>query len=307
MCSHLVFCLQILNIAKGVSIAPLGQDRAYRRYWLFNSLSGLFVEDYETNPGLCRLTPTPYNPESNPELSEALNELFRNQAEKNITKVLSNEKEEKSNSDKENESGSTPDKPTNVNVSNKTVLQVPNHVPNGIDAVNPGVKEGADAEQKMDVDEKNATDTDEKNATDGNASADVASENSGNDDDDGEDSLLEAIGKLMNDSGEKEPPPIYGLCTANMENCPVHSERKDHHRWHFYHSLEDVHSLIEALNTRGYREKELKSQLECYRANIDNSLRSCPVYKLDPSQVVIQMCYWYVVMIRMTYAVATYF
>lgn len=266
---------QILNTAKGVNIAPLGQDRAYRRYWLFNSLSGLFVEDNEMNPGLCRLTPTPYNPESNPELSEALNELFRSQAEKNVVKLSNGEKDEKNNSDKENDSSSnSPSKLASKNVGNKTLLKVPNHVQNGVDGAASTKVEGADSEEKMEVE------------ANGEAAAEVASENSVNDeDDDDSDSILGAIAKLMGDNVEnREIPDIYGLCTANLSTCPVHSEKKDLHRWHFYHNLEDVHTLIDNLNSRGYRERELKSSLECYRANIESSIRSCPVYKLDPSQ-----------------------
>lgn len=34
-------------------ILPLGTDRAFRRYWLFASMPGLFVEDDEPNPGTC--------------------------------------------------------------------------------------------------------------------------------------------------------------------------------------------------------------------------------------------------------------
>lgn len=31
----------------------LGTDRAFRRYWVFNSIPGLFVEDDEPFPGTC--------------------------------------------------------------------------------------------------------------------------------------------------------------------------------------------------------------------------------------------------------------
>ncbi|KAG8235735.1 hypothetical protein J437_LFUL016197 [Ladona fulva] len=42
--------------------SPLGRDRAYRRFWLFNSLPGLFVEDNEELPGSCLPSPTPHIP-----------------------------------------------------------------------------------------------------------------------------------------------------------------------------------------------------------------------------------------------------
>ncbi|KAK3891862.1 hypothetical protein Pcinc_004260 [Petrolisthes cinctipes] len=77
---------QLLSMAKGVNMTPLGQDRAYRRYWLFNSLPGLFVEDAKINPGCCCPTPTPLNsppfldpsdPDHGP--ISALRDLFRHE------------------------------------------------------------------------------------------------------------------------------------------------------------------------------------------------------------------------------------
>ncbi|XP_046402688.1 bromodomain adjacent to zinc finger domain protein 1A isoform X2 [Ischnura elegans] len=41
---------------------PLGRDRAYRRFWIFRSLPGLFVEDNEECPGSCLPSATPHNP-----------------------------------------------------------------------------------------------------------------------------------------------------------------------------------------------------------------------------------------------------
>ncbi|XP_075223802.1 ATP-dependent chromatin assembly factor large subunit isoform X2 [Lycorma delicatula] len=41
-------------------VLPLGADRAYRRFWLFSSLPGLFVEDNELHPGSCLPKGTPH-------------------------------------------------------------------------------------------------------------------------------------------------------------------------------------------------------------------------------------------------------
>jgi bromodomain adjacent to zinc finger domain protein 1A len=35
---------EVANLEWGVAATPLGIDRAYRRYWVFQSLPGLFVE-----------------------------------------------------------------------------------------------------------------------------------------------------------------------------------------------------------------------------------------------------------------------
>ncbi|PSN58246.1 hypothetical protein C0J52_00127 [Blattella germanica] len=45
----------------GHQLVPIGCDRAHRRFWLFSSLPGLFVEHDEHWPGLCLSEPTPYN------------------------------------------------------------------------------------------------------------------------------------------------------------------------------------------------------------------------------------------------------
>lgn len=42
-------------------VLPLGSDRAHRRYWIFASLPGLFVEQDKDSAGICLPNPTPYN------------------------------------------------------------------------------------------------------------------------------------------------------------------------------------------------------------------------------------------------------
>ncbi|KAG7172189.1 Bromodomain adjacent to zinc finger domain protein 1A-like 1, partial [Homarus americanus] len=246
----------VLNMAQGVNSQPLGHDRAFRRYWLFNSLPGLFVEDNEQHPGVCRQTPTPYNPQSNPDLTDALVEVLRVQAKKNMSETIA-EKDDKSNSDKENDGSESPAKQAKGTPSKK-LLQTLNHnqpshqvKTEKCSVLSP---DGAESELKMDI----------------NLSGDVKLETDGE--------------ALVMDDDRSPMPDIFGLCTANPRNCPVHSERRDRHKWFFFHSVEDLNSLFMSLNSRGSREKELKSALECYRTTVEASMKACPVYKLDPSQ-----------------------
>lgn len=44
---------ELSDLGMTAQILPLGTDRAFRRYWLFASMPGLFVEDDEPNPGTC--------------------------------------------------------------------------------------------------------------------------------------------------------------------------------------------------------------------------------------------------------------
>ena len=76
--------LQVLSAGRGVSTAPLGQDRAYRRYWVFSSLVGLFVEDFEPHPGSCRATPTPQHPNSMAMMMEERELAIREEACHNL-------------------------------------------------------------------------------------------------------------------------------------------------------------------------------------------------------------------------------
>ncbi|XP_059156185.1 bromodomain adjacent to zinc finger domain protein 1A-like isoform X2 [Physella acuta] len=48
---------EIVNLQKMVSISPIGRDRLFRRYYLFPSLSGLFIEDHELHVPACVLKP----------------------------------------------------------------------------------------------------------------------------------------------------------------------------------------------------------------------------------------------------------
>lgn len=51
---------------------PLGRDRAYRRYWTFNSINGFFVENDDEFVGVCCARPTPHVGEVNLEDPEYL-------------------------------------------------------------------------------------------------------------------------------------------------------------------------------------------------------------------------------------------
>ena len=53
---------ELYHAVFGHQLLPLGTDRAHRRFWLFSSLPGLFVEHDEHWPGSCLSEPTPFNP-----------------------------------------------------------------------------------------------------------------------------------------------------------------------------------------------------------------------------------------------------
>ncbi|XP_069952851.1 bromodomain adjacent to zinc finger domain protein 1A [Cherax quadricarinatus] len=344
---------QVLNMAQGVNCTPLGQDRAYRRYWLFSSLPGLFVEDNELNPGVCRDTPTPYNPQSAAELTEALEKRSLVEAKKNLAEITT-EKDDKNNSDKENDGSQKLAKPLTV-IPNKKLLKMPNNNQSSgqikteknlvnlsspaNDAksdlkMNGNVPKMMNCEVKLEVmpnhsesticvkSEKslpilpsstNSTESELKmDALTPKINCEVKLEVMTNHNElvspsvtNGMDSILNtALNAPVMVNGDNEcegvsvreesvtygvnspgpAPDIFGLCTADPQSCPVHANRNNKHKWFFFHKIEDLNSLISSLNSRGYREGELKNVLECYKTAAENSMKACPVFKLDPSQ-----------------------
>ena len=59
-----------------LGVHPIGRDRAYRRYWIFNSVPGIFVEHDDDTVGTCLPSPTPYMSEVNLEDMSFIKENF---------------------------------------------------------------------------------------------------------------------------------------------------------------------------------------------------------------------------------------
>ena len=63
----------------------LGRDRAFRRFWVFDSVPGIFVEHDDDLVGECRDEPTPWDPEL---IVEPLNEEQAVAKAREIMKVI---------------------------------------------------------------------------------------------------------------------------------------------------------------------------------------------------------------------------
>lgn len=185
----------------------LGMDRAYRTYWLFESLPGLFVE-HDPFGGECIESPV-----SN------ISGLANCPPEKRylfIKNMLQEQQNNNSNDkDKENKVANTMDaKPKTTDV-----------------AMTPET----DAEQVAPV----------------------------------------------------QPEIKYSqrdlfMCTGQSETCPVHRV-PDSSRitWTFFNTESELDALIDSLNPRGIREKQLREQLESQRELILNHMKRCPEEKLQ--------------------------
>ncbi|CAL1281690.1 unnamed protein product [Larinioides sclopetarius] len=88
---------QIRKLQSSFNVAPIGRDRAFRRYWVFPTVAGLFVEDDDPYKGNCLPKPTVQN--SSPYLTHVRCEA----AATNIKKYLQNIDAKSGSSDKENE------------------------------------------------------------------------------------------------------------------------------------------------------------------------------------------------------------
>ncbi len=129
----------VTELQHGHAIYPIGRDRTFRRYWVFRSLPGLFVEDEEKfiPDEDDFLQPVPQTASSNPFNSEHL--------PLDSKKPVQSKEEKSTSSDKENEANTPEKKPV--------AIEGP-HVKAKILAENNGTVETISTETPMDTDEK---------------------------------------------------------------------------------------------------------------------------------------------------------
>merc|ERR1719225_1318314 len=61
---------RLVNFKSKFGLHCLGRDRAFRRFWVFDSVPGLFVEHDDNEVGECRSEDTPWRPDSSGPLTE---------------------------------------------------------------------------------------------------------------------------------------------------------------------------------------------------------------------------------------------
>ncbi|XP_050295033.1 bromodomain adjacent to zinc finger domain protein 1A isoform X2 [Anthonomus grandis grandis] len=90
-----------------------------------------------------------------------------------------------------------------------------------------------------------------------------------------------------------EPDPVdyetYSnllLCTSDISRCPVHTDNPINPRWAFFYRKEHLEALIEALNKRGLREKELKEMLKEEEDTLLELMEKTPVAVLNPEAAI---------------------
>lgn len=195
----------------------LGSDRAYRSYWLFESLPGLFIE-HEPFGGECIANPV-----------ENIHGLANCAPDKRyiFIKRMLQEKQNNNISDKENK-----------------------------------INNGADVKPKL---------TDSKALVDQQQQQAVA----------GADAAIEEQPIVVNYSQRD-----LFMCTGKTASCLVHRVDDPARKvWTFLNTEEEINALIDSLNPRGIREKNLREQLESQKELILDHIHNCPTDKLqvDPA------------------------
>ncbi|KAB7493629.1 Bromodomain adjacent to zinc finger domain protein 1A [Armadillidium nasatum] len=253
------FIDQIETLTKEMKQFQLGQDRAFRRFWTFNTIPGLYVEDRNDNLGQCNDFPTPVRPVIYPKDNEELMEAIRAQAIRNV-KIRNKEKEiEKNNSDKENENS--------FKTPTKTELKTPLLEKNSLQASNSNiVKPNIKNEESKEDTPSPKLDEEEEEIVDFVCLPEDEDENY----------HIENLKELHS--------KIFGLCSADPLTCPVHTLNHSRPKWAYYSTEEELGKLIENLNERGARESELKSNIILNKDKLLKSMQRMLSFSFETSQ-----------------------
>ncbi len=272
---------RIADLQKACGISFLGRDRAYRRFWALETLPGLFVEHDDDTVGPCLEEPTRVDAGAGPMDEDA--------AMKKVAEILdarSNKSpDEKGSSDKENDQA-----------DDKKVMDVTKTYSKkgGVAGGGGGGSGAAPSVLKQKVlSTKNGT-LDVEGPASAAASSTAAEAGPADDDDvvilevkgesEGDSKKLLAGSSVAEESADKKPqaPPIpWGACLADQVNCPVHSTILPKTHWSYYCTTEELDQLIEALNSRGFRESELKDRLLGEKERLAKNFRKFGTLEMD--------------------------
>ncbi len=230
---------RVAELQKKAGPQCLGRDRAYRRYWVLESIPGLFVEHDDDQVGCCLSEPTKLNPNAKP-MDEAL-------AVEKVKQIL-DDREKKSSEPNQGGSDKENDQDEKSTENMKTYSKIKKENQKVLSAMNGTLA----LKQEEGSPDEPATITE--------TSANLA---------DPETTSLK--------TETKEEPGMWGLCLADMDNCTVHSTILPKTNWSYIGTIEELDALIESLNPRGVREGELKDKLlsehEVMSKNINKFLR----------------------------------
>lgn len=235
------------------AIHPIGRDRAYRRYWLFQSMPGLFVEQDDEYVGQCLPQPTPLESRYKKLFGKENPLIHPNEAD--LIRVKTCDASSSTAEGSHDYHYEIRDGKTNVIKKEPQVEDENTNLTNGEtgDNIKPNARN--DSENIADVKVQGIT-----------------MNNEGNDNHHGSGSNAEQDGIITDE---------MNLCTGDEATCYIHGPKRPREKWWFYHQPESIDRLIETLNKRGYRECELHDVLSAESTLIKPRVAECPAYKLN--------------------------
>ena len=233
------FIENIHKLQHGNAIYPLGRDRMYRRYWIFRSIQGVYVENDESYVDESALKPCSQNPNGSLFVNAVYNPpKLINSSKKEASDVKSDDvktvENNKDGSDKENDSMNASGLNENIADANNSNLNVSSADSSLVSSANPSLANTPiinTAVQKL----KDANGEDVIEISD---------------DDDSRDKPP----ALEKEEVKELPPFIETAASKQITEGPKH-------KWAFFRTEEDIENLLNALNSRGYRESLLKSAI----------------------------------------------
>ncbi|XP_075556278.1 ATP-dependent chromatin assembly factor large subunit isoform X1 [Dermacentor variabilis] len=248
---------QVEQLQSFWSLQPLGEDRCHRRYWQFNALPGLFVEDNDPHRGACIPGGTPLvRCELPKHPSVTFMEAF----------LLHNNRKRGDSGD----SAALSDKENKEAAAERKALHAEGKAQKLLCDSNPRVAAGAGRRTSV-----------ETPAVMMNGLLDPKRELS---------VVLDKVDSVVSDMAPVQPvngTHPYGTCSGNAVTCTVHGEvaRSAMPRWWFCRNKEELAALIGALNPRGFRESKLRAVLKRDQADLESVVAKCPGRKLNPEVV----------------------
>lgn len=267
--------INLRNNQSVYAVHPIGRDRAYRRYWLFQSLPGLFIEQEDEFVGKCLPSPTPLESRYKKLFGKDNPLMHPNEADLIRTKTC------------DVACSTEPIDLMTTQTTTTTTSSIKNE-PNSDDLGQ--AKEQHDPQDRKQEIKQEKPDTKQQEAarTGDQHQVDMKDENQISD-------RLVNGGALVDghDGGEQEATAAaaavdslitdeMNYCTGDEESCLIHGKKRTGQpKWWFYHQPDSIDRLIESLNRRGHRESELHDILAAESSILKPRIAECPAYKLN--------------------------
>ncbi|KAL3873559.1 hypothetical protein ACJMK2_036658 [Sinanodonta woodiana] len=253
------FVENIMTIAHSNAVYPLGHDRIYRRYWIFNSIPGVFVENNEEYVPKDLLQPVSQNIQGSIPTAGAL------------PPKLMKKPGGEDGSDKENESLS------NSGFNNSAANSAINMTFNS--TVNSSINSPMNISVNGPIDPSyNLNSTNISFVTSATNNGLVTEPGDGVKKDKGDCIVIDEENsnppQLEAEERAEPPPMIHSPATLQLQNMSLH-------QWAYFATEEEIEKLIESLNSRGFRESALKQSLLEQKVRIIETISKCPVSLLS--------------------------